>query len=48
MLKTDAIVEKFAGLSEAEREALISGALAATEGMRWLPHPAVVQSAALV
>jgi hypothetical protein len=39
LLKTDSIVETFAGLSEAEREALISGALQATEGMRWLPLP---------
>ncbi len=39
MLRTDAIVETFAGLSEPEREALISGALQATVGMKWLPLP---------
>ena len=36
---TKDIVETFAGLSEAEREALISGALQATASLKWLPLP---------
>ena len=36
---TKDIVSRFAELPEGEREALISGALAATEGMKWLPLP---------
>ncbi len=36
---TKDIVSKFAALPEGEREALISGALQATAGMKWLPLP---------
>ncbi len=36
---TKDIVSKFAELPEDQREALISGALQATEGMKWLPLP---------
>ncbi len=36
---TKDIVSKFADLPEGERQELIAGALAATEGMKWLPLP---------
>ncbi len=36
---TNDIVSKFADLPEGEREALISGALQATAGLKWLPLP---------